>query len=188
MQSSPKLSCADSDSLAAVLIRPAIPADAADLARVHVASWRAAYRGIMPDPALDALSVAAFETRWNQILGQAPRVNLVAEVDGQVVGFASIGPSRDADAAPLRIAELYGLYLDPKSWGRGVGYALWNAALQRLRVEEYAEVMLWVLEANTRARTFYERVGFHLEPGVTRILEREGSVLPEVRYRRPLTQ
>ncbi len=140
----------------------------------------------MPDPVLDELSVAAFEARWHHILAQIQRLNLVADADGQVVGFVSIGPSRDADAVPLQTAELYGLYLDPEVWGRGVGHALWSAALQELRGEGYAEVTLWVLEANTRARSFYERVGFQLEPGVTRGLERQGSVLPEVRYRSPL--
>jgi GNAT superfamily N-acetyltransferase len=140
----------------------------------------------MPDVALDTLSIEAFAARWTQILRQAERSNLVAEAGGQVVGFASFGPSRDAGAVPRRSAELYGLYLDPHIWGCGVGYALWSAALQELREEEYAEVTLWVLEVNTRARTFYERVGFHLEPGVTRVLEREGAVLPEVHYRRSL--
>jgi len=150
-----------------------------------VASWRVAYHGIMPDSALEALSVDVFAAGWAKTLGQVQRSNLVAEARGQVVGFASFGPSRDAVAVPP-IGELYALYLDPAVWGRGVGYALWSAALNDLRGAGYAGVTLWVLEANTRARSFYERVGFELEPGVTRALEREGAVLPEVHYRRSL--
>lgn len=169
-----------------VLIRPAVSADAYGLAQVHVASWRGAYRSIMPDAALEALSLEVFAARWTQILAQPQRANFLVEAHDQVVGFASIGPSRDGGAVPLRSAELYALYLHPNVWGRGVGYALWNVALQELRVAEYADVKLWVLEANARARSFYERIGFQLEPGATRALEREGAVLPEVRYCRPL--
>ena len=163
-----------------------MPADAPALARVHVASWRAAYRGIMPDSVLDDLAVEAFEARWKQTLEQATRSTLVGEIDQQLVGFASVGPSRDVDAVPSQTGELYALYLDPQVWGRGLGYALWSAALQQALVDGFAEITLWVLEANTRARLFYERVGFRLEPGATRALEREGVVLPEVRYRRLL--
>lgn len=167
-------------------IRPATLKDAPDLARVHVASWRVAYRGIIPDAILDELSVEAFETRWRQSLEQAQRSTLVGEIGQRVVGLASVGASRDADAVPLHTRELYALYLDPTVWGQGMGYVLWSAALQKLLADEFAEATLWVLEANSRARTFYERVGFHLEPGVTKALEREGAVLPEVRYRRLL--
>lgn len=169
-----------------MLIRPAVREDAPDLARVHVASWRAAYRGIMPDAVLDELSEEAFEARWRQSVEQAQRSTLVGEVGGQVIGFASTGPSRDADAVPLHTGELYGLYLDPRVWGQGMGRALCNAALQKLLVDEFVEATLWVLEANVRARSFYEQLGFHLEPGLRKALKREGAVLPEVRYRRVL--
>ena len=169
-----------------MLIRPAASADVPDLARLHVVSWRAAYRGIMPDAVLDSLSIEAFETRWRQSFAQTQRSTLAVEINRQLVGFTSVGPSRDADVEPHSTGELYALYLDPLVWGQGVGHALWSAAFQMLVENQFADATLWVLEANTRARSFYERVGFCLEPGATKALEREGAVLPEVRYRRPL--
>ena len=168
-----------------MLIRPATLADAPGLARVHVDSWRAAYQGIMPDSVLDGLDVGAFEAHWKRTIEQGTRSTLIGEVEDQLVGFASLGPSRDADAVPLQTGELYALYLHPHVWGRGVGYALWSAALQRL--DRFSEVTLWVLETNARARAFYERVGFRLEPNAVRSLEREGAVLPEVRYRKRIS-
>jgi len=39
------------------MIRPATPEDARAIAEVHVASWRYAYRGLLPDDVLDRLSV-----------------------------------------------------------------------------------------------------------------------------------
>lgn len=169
-----------------VLIRPAAQTDAPELARVHVASWRAAYRGILPDTLLDGLSPEAYEARWRRILEQETRPTLVGDADGRLTGFVSVGPNRDEDAAPPRTGELYALYLDPRVWGRGMGYALWNAALRMLLEEGFTEATLWVLEGNVRARSFYERVGFCLEPGAVKTLERHGAVVREVRYRRPL--
>ena len=49
-------------------VRAATPADAAAIAGVHVRSWQAAYRGIVPDEVLDGLSLPDREQRWRSIL------------------------------------------------------------------------------------------------------------------------
>lgn len=167
-------------------LRPASLNDVPALARVHVASWRAAYRGLMPDSVLDGLSEEAFADNWRQRLTQMPRSTMVAVAAEEVIGFAAAGPSRDADAVPLKTGELYALYLHPERWGTGTAHRLWSGMHQWLVVEELAVVTLWVLEGNARARAFYERVGFRQEPDAVRALAREGTVLPEVRYRLPL--
>jgi ribosomal protein S18 acetylase RimI-like enzyme len=167
------------------VIRLAVMGDAAALAQVHVASWRAAYRHLLPAEVLAGLSEEERARRWEQILTQTPQGTLVAEAGGRVVGFASIGPNRDADAAP-RSGELYALYVEPELWGRGIGLRLWNAALEALLVEDYVEVTLWVLEDNPRARAFYERAGLMLDPGGRQVVDVYGTPLPELRYRRRL--
>ena len=53
----------------------------------------------------------------------------VAELDGDVVGFANVGESRDEAGE----GELYTIYVDPSCWGRGVGRALMERARRRLR-------------------------------------------------------
>lgn len=164
-------------------LRPASLEDAPALARVHVGSWRAAYRGLMPDTVLDGLAEEAFTENWRQRLRRMPRSTLLLASADEVIGFAAAGASRDPDAVPLRTGELYALYLHPEHWGTGAGTRLWQGMRGWLVGEEFAEVTLWVLEGNARGRAFYERVGFELEAGAVKALEREGTVLPEVRYR-----
>ena len=81
-------------------LRPATSADCRNLAEVQIASWRAAYHGIIPDHILDTLSVKSFETVWKHNLRNANRTNVVALVEEDTVGFVSYGPSRDGDTDP----------------------------------------------------------------------------------------
>jgi hypothetical protein len=75
------------------------------VARVHAASWRQAYRGLLPQQYLDALSVEARTKTWakafSQLPGQTP-TSLVAELDAQIIGFAGVGPNRDDDTDAAR--------------------------------------------------------------------------------------
>jgi ribosomal protein S18 acetylase RimI-like enzyme len=164
-------------------IRPATVVDAPALGRLHVATWRAAYAHLVPGEVLDAISEEARASRWARILAESPDAALVAEREGELLGFASVGPGRDDDAAPGRTGELYALYVGPVHWGTGVGWRLWRAARQALQADGYDEVTLWVLEGNRRGRAFYERAGFVLDAGSRKTIDFHGVPLPEVRYR-----
>lgn len=165
-------------------IRPARHEDAEAIARVHVEAWRVAYADLFPPHVLEALSESKRAEQWRSMIARAPGNTLVREIDGAVAGFVLMGSARDADLDPERVGEVQAIYLDPTLWGKGHGYALWEAARQWLIVREYDSVTLWVLEGNERARTFYESVGFQEEPESRRFLTREGASLPELRYRR----
>lgn len=171
----------------AVVVRAGRRADAAALARVFVASWRAAYRGLMPDAALGALTVADARARWKAVFRAADRTVLVAESGGRIRGVAAFGPCHDPGFAPEETAELYGLYVHPRAWGRGLGKALCGRAVAELRARPYRELVLWVLEGNARARRFYQRLGFALDPGPGRPFTGFGVSLPQVRYRRAVS-
>ena len=130
-------------------VRPATPSDAAGIAAVHVASWQRAYSGLLPQDFLDGLSVEARTDTWHQVLSQptAPGVasTLVGELEGRIIGFASVGPSRDDDAEP-GTQELWGIYLHPDCWGAGHGHALHAHALAALRANASSadtEATLW---------------------------------------------
>lgn len=146
---------------ATTLIRTARPDDARAVAEVHVASWRHAYRGLLPDDYLERLSVDDREAMWRQAFADADPMSgaFVAEVDGWVVGFASFGPSRDEDV-PERTGEVPAIYVDPAVLGTGVGRELFEAATIALRDAGFARATLWVLEANALARRFYEKAGW----------------------------
>lgn len=169
-------------------IRPAVPDDAAAVAAVHVASWQGAYRGVLPDEVLDGPELAVNRLRlWERLLGEpgSPAVDLVAEDDaGQIVGLLHAGPTRDDDGGP-GTAEVVAIYASPDAWGTGAGRELMTTALDRLGAAGYADVTLWVLDSNERARRFYERAGFTPD-GATKEEELRGTPVTEVRYRREL--
>jgi GNAT superfamily N-acetyltransferase len=136
-----------------VSIRPATPADARSVAEVHVASWRDAYRGMLPDAYLSRLSVDDREAMWREAFADPSSGAFVAESSGRIVGFVSFGPSRDDDAGE-EVGEIPAIYLQPREVGTGVGRGLFEAATEALRRAGYRRATLWVLEANERARRF----------------------------------
>lgn len=165
-------------------VRTATVADALSIARVHTRSWQVGYAGHLPQAVLDGLSVERREQRWAERLAAAEDGVIVAEVDGEVGGFAAVGPSRDEGAA-LSTGELRALYVDPGRWGLGLGRRLLADADRVLLERGFAAANLWVLRSNSRARGLYERAGWTLTTG-TKVEQMEGTVVEEVQYRRAL--
>ena len=64
--------------------------DAQAMAEVHIASWRWAYKGIMPDKVLDSLDVARRADSWRQGLANPKAPVYVAEKAGEIIGFVSL--------------------------------------------------------------------------------------------------
>jgi len=120
-----------------------------------VATWRATYRGLMPQSLLDGLSVGARTAVWRRILRDDDGSTLVAieQAADRVVGFVSVGPSRDTDPdrAP---SELYGIYLHPDHWGRGAGRHLLDCGLAQLPTA--TEATPWVSVPQNRGGMDYE--------------------------------
>ncbi|ACU77265.1 GCN5-related N-acetyltransferase [Catenulispora acidiphila DSM 44928] len=171
-----------------VVVREAVAGDAEGIGRVRHAAWQVAYSGLMPADYLAGLSVDGFVLSARRMLVDraARRVAvLVAEVGGVVSGFASVGPSRDADESEGSVGELYAIYVDPAMWRLGVGARLQDVALRRLRDEGYREATLWVLATNGASRAFYEHTGWRHDGGVSGF-EAGAEVLDETRYRRTL--
>ncbi len=147
------------ESLLDYVISPAGPGDAADLANVHVRAWRQTYPGILPQAALNRMSVAAHARRFRLELTRAQKgqVTLIAEGVEGAVGYASgavlAGDGRAADA------EVFTLYVLRAAQGAGVGRALLKAQARVLQAEGAKSLMLFVLSRNEPARGFYERLG-----------------------------
>ncbi len=99
-----------------------------------------------------------------------------------MVGFAMGGSARDSTEGPDVVGELYAIYVLPASSGNGIGRALMDESLDRLRVEGFTEAILWVLEDNPRTRRFYELAGWQLEDAV-KDEELLGTLVRELRYR-----
>ena len=160
--------------------------DAGGIARVQVAAWRAAYRGLLPDGTLAALSVEDTEVAWRRRLAEPWGEVLVRTRGERVVAFVGYGPPQDEGREPEGVGEVYVLYVLPDEWRRGHGAALLEAALDGLRAGGDVEAMLWVLHDNERAIAFYEAAGF-VGDGTVRVKERrDGTRLTVARYRRRL--
>jgi GNAT superfamily N-acetyltransferase len=163
-------------------VRPAVPEDAYDVARVHVRSWQSAYRGLIAQEYLDSLEPEAWASRYTfGRMGIRLPSTLVA-VDGSTIcGLATTGLCRDIDLS--NFGELMAIYVDPAYMRTGVGRLLITAARERLRAVGVMEALLWVLDGNVRARRFYERDGWRFDG--TRRTRTYGNVpVEEVRYRR----
>ena len=167
------------------ILRAAELGDADSIAAVHVEAWRSAYRGLVPQQVLDGVSLARQADIWRDILRAQDGQTLVVVDgdDGEVGGFVNVGRSRDEDAASS-VGELRKIYLRERCWNTGAGRLLHDAGLDLLQVG-FDEAMLWVLDVNERARSFYARRGWWAD-GAVKSQERGGVALSEIRYRRAL--
>lgn len=170
------------------VVRRAREDDAHRIAEIHVRSWQAAYRSILPNALLDGLAISEREQGWRALLRNADdsSLTLVAEDAGAVTGFCSVAtPSRDPGAG-TQTAEIGALYVDPEHWREGAGSAMLSAALTELADRGWRQVVLWVLPENQPALTFYDRFGFTVEEGAEKLEERSGR--PVIRFRAELDQ
>ncbi|MEU9008942.1 GNAT family N-acetyltransferase [Streptomyces sp. NPDC048479] len=161
--------------------------DCEAVATVRVRGWQHAYAGLMPSSYLDAMSIEEDAAKRRAFLAKGGRrvTNVVAERDGEVVGWGCCGPSGDEDAT-AGICELYTIYVLPEQISTGVGRALMAELTERATADGFPEMRLWVLKENDRARSFYEKAGFTPD-GAEEPFEVDGVAVPEVRYARALT-
>ena len=167
-------------------IREMTLADCPSVGGIRVRGWQTAYRGMVPQSYLDGLDMADEVERRRARFEQAGEgvVNLVAEADGEVVGWTCHGPHREGELRTAD-AELYAIYVDPGRLARGVGRALLRASVTRCTAAGHGRMLLWVLKENARARRFYEKAGFSPD-GAEEPFEVDGVQVPEVRYARVL--
>jgi GNAT superfamily N-acetyltransferase len=142
------------------LIREATAIDAESIARVRVASWRAAYRGIIDDAYLDAMSVDAGRERYLRNFDPAPAAGftrVAADDEGRLVGFATGGAARGD--VPLRCGEVWLIYLLPGVQRQGLGTRLMRSMARGLERRGHGSMIVWSLARNLPARRFYEGLG-----------------------------
>jgi GNAT superfamily N-acetyltransferase len=163
-------------------VRPAVPEDAYDVARVQVRSWQSAYRGLVAQEYLDSLTPEVWASRYTfGRMGIRLPSTLVAVDGATICGLATTGLCRDEDLS--NFGELIAIYVDPAYMRAGVGRLLITAARERLRGVGVMAASLWVLDGNARARRFYERDGWRFD-GTRRTRTYGNARVEEVRYRR----
>lgn len=170
----------------ALTIRLATIDDAAAIAEVHVRTWQSAYRGLLPDHALDAMAPDQRRPMWERLLGAAagPGSVIVAVRDDTIAGFASFGPAHDA-AAARSVFELYAIYVAPAAQGQGAGTQLLLEAEDAMQHAGATHGQLWVLDGNEPAQRFYRSHGWHPD-GVSQEDVLFGVPVREVRFGKSL--
>jgi L-amino acid N-acyltransferase YncA len=168
-----------------VSVRPAELRDVDSIADIHVRAWEHYYTGILPDEVIKERTPEVRRRSWREKLSNLPpgEIVLVAEVDGDVVGFVGGVPSWYDDQDPKRVINLNVIYLDPERQGKGVGAALYDAFARRAVEMGYEEVEGQIDGENELSwRFFVEQRGWQPD-GYQR--ERAGRI--ERRVRGPLT-
>ncbi len=163
-------------------VREAVREDAEAIARVHLASWKTTYPGIIPQEYIDGLRVENGVAQWQGLLDEKSlnekrMTVLIAEDGNGVFGFAAGGavihPVEGYDG------ELGAIYLLASHQGKGTGAALVRRVARDLRQRGFGNMAVWVLRGNP-ACAFYQRLG-----GVQvaeQTIEIGGKPLPEIAY------
>ena len=136
-----------------VTLRSAAPPDAGDVARVHVRSWQAAYRGLLPADFLAGLQPTDWAAGYT-FDAQDPVTTVAVDSRSGIVGFATVSIT-----PPL--ARLMALYVDPDLRGHGIGSQLLKQAMDSFRTAGCTVAELWVMDGNERAQHFYRSHGWH---------------------------
>ncbi|QKS69997.1 GNAT family N-acetyltransferase [Paenalkalicoccus suaedae] len=127
--------------------------DAMGIAKVHVDSWRQTYEGIIPDDYLASLSYESRKELWEYLIPKVHANVIIAEVDGEIVGFASgrIDPKTCE-------GEIGAIYILQGFQGRGIGREMMQQLFAFFEKENAERVKVEVLSANKSA-SFYGSFG-----------------------------
>ncbi|EMR04401.1 GNAT family N-acetyltransferase [Cesiribacter andamanensis] len=167
-----------------LILSPLKQQDYPAVAALHLLGWQQAYSPIFGAEALQQFSLPAFEALWQERLAVPDRHYLGLWQHKQLLGFAGFGPA-EAQQASAAEGEIYHFYLHPASWGRGVAGPLMKRVLGELKEGGYQRAVLWVLDANARARSFYANHQFSAN-GRRQERYRWGLHLMEVQLERSL--
>jgi GNAT superfamily N-acetyltransferase len=169
-------------------VRPALPDDAAEIARIQVVTWRTAYRSVLPEAVLDDWDEDAATNTWRMAITAPPTPGhsvLVALERNTLVGFTAFGPAeltsgeRQDPAGPT--TEVSTLLVEPR-WGRrGHGSRLLSAVADLAENAGAARLQVWLLEDDRASTGFYESAGWAPD-GWARTLDTGGAPLREVRW------
>jgi GNAT superfamily N-acetyltransferase len=175
-------------------VRPARTDDAAEIARIQLATWRVAYRRILPRHVLERLDEEWMARRWRTAIEDPPspshRVLVAVEQaeESHLVGFAASGPADeqalapDEDPAVLagRVGAVTDLLVEPR-WGRrGHGSRLLAASVDLWRADGLDRAVAWAYEADAATRAFLGSAGWEPD-GATRALDVEDRLVPQLR-------
>ena len=134
--------------MATPVIRSALPSDET--------VWRQMWRGYLDFYASNIAEEVTNRT-WKRILDPDSAVMcIVAEIDGQVYGFANCVVHENTwETQP--VCYLEDLYVMPSARGHGIGAALIEWLRNAMRAEGWARLYWVTRESNAQARRLYDK-------------------------------
>jgi ribosomal protein S18 acetylase RimI-like enzyme len=161
-----------------IAIRRARAADAPGIAAVHVATWRSAYPGVLPDKFLAKLSILRLTAQYDRAIRMGLGVHVAANSMSNpgIVGFST---ARRTHGDKLGEGEVETLYVLDDWQNRGLGGMLLRASAKHLASLGCRSAFAWVLRANNAA-FFYKRLGGkQIATGITHV---GGEEIPQTAY------
>jgi len=166
-----------------ITIRLAVPADAPDMAEVHMRSWEVAYKDIIPAEYIKEKNATRPEL-WKRIITDENQYQCVIQKSGKTVGIMCVVPKPQDDDLSDEFAELEGIYLHPDYYRQGVGTQAMEFAYDKARSWGKKIMTVWVFAENANTIRFYEKCGFTAD-GKTKTYDC-GKVMEIIRMRRGL--
>ena len=163
-----------------LFVRQAVLADAEQIARVHVASWRVAYGEFMPPKQKAWISERREVRRAGDLILNPETPYLVAEGGNSIVGFLVYGPPGD-ECDPTSTMQIYTFFVDPQRYRQGIGTQLLATMESEIRTPE---ITVWVMTQGVHGPRFYARSGFRREAETEKMFRLIDADFPIVRYRK----
>lgn len=149
------------------------------LGNIHASSWKVAYRNIIPEEVLNNITAEKRGAYFRKALTEGWEQDAIIYEDGTPLVLICIGKARDIDLDNSH-GEIWGIYLLPEVWGKGIGSILIQWGIAELKNRGYEKISLWVLKDNVQAIKFYEKSGFTFD-GTSKEIN-IGMPLIECRY------
>lgn len=139
-------------------LREASLSDAQQLAELHIASWRLAYREALSAEYLQHQVEVERHAHWQQILSQplTGQHVLMLEEGKELLGFICFYGNESDEWG----SYIHNLHVAQTQHGKGVAAQLMAAAAASC-LQHYGDggLYLWVLQTNLRAQRFYQKCG-----------------------------
>ncbi len=175
-------------------VRPARPADAGEIARLQLATWRTAYQRILPPRILDQIDQEFLARGWQEAIDTPPSPQhrvLVAVEQAEasyLVGFVASGPADEEALAPEEpatslgdgVAAITDLLVEPRGGRRGHGSRLLAASVDLWREDGYSSAVAWAYERDAATRKFLTSSGWEPD-GAGRALDVDDMLVPQLR-------
>ncbi len=159
--------------------------DASEIAVAHNQCVRIDYASHIPGQYIDIPVSERRVEAWRGWISRSHVCTVLARIDGELVGFATMQPNNDGLSA-AHSAELIGVFVLQAYWGQGIGHALFQRMLKEAGDADFIEMVYWEIESNVSGKEFYQSLNFESDGNRRTFLEESHKAIEEMRFCRPV--